>query len=170
MINKTKSSIKKRAVDVISWNDYFLSVAFLSSRRSKDPNTQVGVCIVNEENKIISTGYNGTIKHFSDDDVLWNNDSKLIGKNKYSYLVDAEINAIINAKRIENLTSAAIYITHYPCNNCLKAILQCGIKKIYFCYAKHSEHYDNEASKVLIKHLEIKIKQLPFPDKWINNF
>ena len=57
--------------DYITWDEYFMGIAELSAERSKDPNTQVGACIVNDENKILSIGYNGFPTGCSDDNISW---------------------------------------------------------------------------------------------------
>lgn len=81
--------------DYISWDEYFMGVAILASKRSKDPNTQVGACIVDNNNIILSTGYNGFPFGCSDDDYPWCRDGE---DTKYSYVVHAELNAILNAR------------------------------------------------------------------------
>lgn len=157
----------KKRTENISWDNFFLGVAFLSSFRSKDPNTQVGACIVDNKQRIIATGYNGTVNGFSDDKVLWNNNDSTEGGNKYSYIVDAEINAIINVKGGADKNGATIYVTHYPCNNCLKTILQSGIRRIFYCYTKHPQHLSNLGSRRLIETLGVTVKKLEFPANYL---
>ena len=83
--------------DYISWDEYFMGVAHLSGMRSKDPNTQVGACIVSPDNKILSMGYNGFPKGCSDDEFPWerenDNDRNL---TKYPFVTHSELNAILN--------------------------------------------------------------------------
>ena len=76
--------------DYISWDEYFMGIAMLAARRSKDPNTQVGACIVSQDNIIISTGYNGMPKGCSDDIFPWDRTGE---ETKYPYVVHAELNA-----------------------------------------------------------------------------
>ena len=105
--------------DYINWNEYFMGVAILASKRSKDPNTQVGACIVDENNIILSTGYNGFPYGCSDDEFPWERSGE---DTKYKYVVHAELNAILNA-RGKNLNNARIYVDLFPCNECAKAII-----------------------------------------------
>ena len=110
--------------DFISWDEYFMGVSLLAAKRSKDPNTQVGACIVNQDHIIISTGYNGFPKNCSDDVFPWERTGK---DTKYAYVVHAELNAILNARcSVEGWT---IYVTEAPCHECSNAIVQAGIKR-----------------------------------------
>lgn len=115
---------------VISWDEYFMEVAKISSRRSKDPNTRVGACIVNQENKIVGTGYNGLPYGMDDDEELWSNRSDDILTHKYSRVVHAELNAILNSST--SVRGSTLYVTLYPCNECSKAIVQSGIKRLIY--------------------------------------
>ena len=110
--------------DYISWDEYFMGVALLASCRSKDPNTQVGACIVSPENIILSTGYNGFPVGCSDDEYPWEREGE---HTKYPYVVHAELNAILNASG-KSLRGARIYVDLFPCNECAKAIIQSGIR------------------------------------------
>ena len=117
--------------DYISWDEYFMGVAYLSSMRSKDPNTQVGACIVSQDNKILSMGYNGLP----------------VGcDNKYFYTTHSELNAILNY-RGGSLEGAKIYVTLFPCNECAKAIIQCGIKEVIYDQDKYGDTPGVKASK-----------------------
>ena len=113
----------KRA-DYISWDEYFMGIAMLAARRSKDPSTQVGACIVSQDNIIISTGYNGMPKGCSDDEYPW----ERVGEDtKYPYVVHAELNAVLNANG-RDLRGSKLYVALFPCNECAKAIIQSGVK------------------------------------------
>ena len=116
--------------DYISWDEYFMGVAKLSGMRSKDPNTQVGACIVSQDNKILSMGYNGFPIGCSDDDFPWCRVGDPLN-NKYFYTVHSELNAILNY-RGGTLEGAKLYVTLFPCNECAKAIIQAGIKTIVY--------------------------------------
>ncbi len=116
--------------DYISWDEYFMGVAMLSSMRSKDPNTQVGACIVNEDRKIVGVGYNGFPTGCCDDDLPWEREGEWID-TKYPYVCHAELNAILNSIG-GNLKGCTLYVALFPCNECAKAIIQSGIKKIIF--------------------------------------
>ena len=115
--------------DYISWDEYFMGVAILAAQRSKDPNTQVGACIVSNDNKILSIGYNGMPLNCSDDDFTWERDSA--DDNKYFYTVHSELNAILNY-RGGSLEGSKIYVTLFPCNECAKLIIQAGIKEVVY--------------------------------------
>jgi len=129
--------------DYISWDDYFMGVAILSSYRSKDPNTQVGACIVGEDNRIISTGYNGFPNGCSDDILPWNKNGEFLDV-KYSYVSHAEMNCIISAKR--DLKNCVLYVSLFPCNECSKIIIQSGIKQIYYLDDKYIDTNSCKAS------------------------
>lgn len=120
--------------DYISWDQYFMGVAELSAKRSKDPNTQVGACIINNDKRIIGIGYNGLPRGCSDEEFPWGKDGKL-EDTKYPYVVHAEANAILNAT--QSLKDATIYVTLFPCQECSKLIIQSGISKIYYADNKY---------------------------------
>ena len=126
----------------ISWDEYFMGVALLAAQRSKDPSTQVGACIVDSDNRILSTGYNGFPKGCSDDDFPWNRDPAE-GETKYPYVVHAELNSILNASG-KSLMGAKIYVALFPCNECAKAIIQAGIKEVIYL----SDKYHNTPSTI----------------------
>ena len=132
--------------DYISWDEYFMGVAYLSSMRSKDPNTQVGACIVSQDNKILSMGYNGLPVGCDDDEFPWNRESDSPYDNKYFYTTHSELNAILNY-RGGSLEGAKIYVTLFPCNECAKAIIQCGIKKVIYDQDKYGDTPGVKASK-----------------------
>lgn len=135
--------------DYISWDEYFMGVAILSGHRSKDPNTQVGACIVSEDNKILSMGYNGFPTGCSDDEFPWNRDGEDPYENKYFYSTHSELNAILNY-RGGSLEGAKIYVTLFPCNECAKAIIQCGIRTIVYANDKYSDTPAVRASKRML--------------------
>lgn len=138
--------MQKRS-DYISWDEYFMGVAILAAKRSKDPNTQVGACIVDEDNKILSIGYNGMPIHCSDDEFAWSNDRS--EDNKYLYIVHSELNAILNY-RGGSLKGSKIYVTLFPCNECAKAIIQSGIKEIIYMDDKYGDTVEVQASKKML--------------------
>lgn len=134
--------------DYISWDEYFMGVAALSAMRSKDPGTQVGACIVSPANKILSMGYNGFPIGCSDDDFPWNREGAPLD-NKYFYSTHSELNAILNY-RGGSLEGCKIYVTLFPCNECAKAIIQCGIKEIVYACDKYGETDSVIASKRML--------------------
>ena len=125
----------KRA-DYLTWDEYFMGVAYMSGFRSKDPSTQVGACIVSEDNKILSMGYNGFPKGCSDDEFPWTREGDPLN-NKYFYVTHAEMNAILNY-RGGTLDGAKVYVTLFPCNECAKAIIQAGIKTVIYDSDKYA--------------------------------
>ena len=114
--------------DYITWDEYFMGVARLSARRSKDPNTQVGCCIVSNTNRILSMGYNGFPNGIGDDEFPWEREGEEYD-TKYPYVTHSELNAILNY-RGGSLEGAKLYVSLFPCNECAKAIIQAGIKKV----------------------------------------
>lgn len=131
--------------DYISWDEYFMGVAVLSGMRSKDPNTQVGACIVSEDHKILSMGYNGFPTGCSDDEFPWEREGEPL-ENKYFYTTHSELNAILNY-RGGSLEGATIYVTLFPCNECAKAIIQAGIKEVIYDCDKYADTPSVIASK-----------------------
>ncbi len=131
--------------DYLSWDQYFMGIALLSAQRSKDNSTQVGACIVSEENKILSVGYNGMPTGCSDDCMPWEREGPPL-KSKYFYVCHAELNAILNNNGL-SLKGARIYTTLFPCNECAKAIIQSGIKKVIYLSDKYSTSDSTIASK-----------------------
>lgn len=135
--------------DYISWDEYFMGVAVLSGMRSKDPNTQVGACIVSKDNKILSMGYNGFPTGCSDDDFPWCRDGDPLD-NKYFYTTHSELNAILNY-RGGSLEGTKLYVSLFPCNECAKAIIQAGIKTIIYSSDKYAITPSVIASKRMLK-------------------
>lgn len=127
--------------DYINWDEYFMGVAQLSGHRSKDPNTQVGCCIVSDDNKILSMGYNGFPRGCSDEDFPWDREGNELDGTKYAYVTHAELNAILNY-RGGSLEGASLYVSLFPCNECAKAIIQAGIKRVVY----DSDKYDGTPS------------------------
>ncbi len=135
--------------DYISWDEYFMGVAQLSAQRSKDPSTQVGACIVSSDNKILSMGYNGMPMGCSDDDFPWEKTDESPEHNKYFYSTHSELNAILNY-RGGSLEGTTIYVTLFPCNECAKAIIQSGIRKIIYSCDKYADTPAIIASKRML--------------------
>lgn len=131
----------------ISWDNYFMGVAILSAMRSKDPSTQVGAVIVNQEKRIVGIGYNGFPIGCHDSEFPWMNEGDYL-ETKYPYVVHAEPNAILNANsRTQNCT---MYVTLFPCNECAKLIIQSGIKEIVYIDDKYDGTEANIASKKML--------------------
>ncbi|MBQ0004332.1 MAG: dCMP deaminase family protein [Clostridiales bacterium] len=136
--------------EYISWDEYFMGVSVLAGKRSKDPNTQVGACIVDENNVILSTGYNGFPKGCSDDVFPWDREAEKAEDTKYPYVVHAELNAILNAGG-KSLRGARIYVALFPCNECAKAIIQSGIREVVYLSDKYDGTPMNIASKTMLR-------------------
>lgn len=132
--------------DYISWDEYFMGIALLSAQRSKDNNTQVGACIVSDENKILSVGYNGMPTGCSDDEMPWERDGAQLD-TKYPFVCHAELNAILNTAAPGSLKGAKVYVTLFPCNECAKAIIQCGIREVIYLSDKYADTDGTKASK-----------------------
>ena len=132
--------------DYISWDEYFMGIALLAARRSKDPSTQVGACIVSRDNIIISTGYNGMPKGCSDDDFPWDREGD---DTKYPYVVHAELNAVLNANG-RDLRGSRIYVALFPCNECAKAIIQSGVEEVIYLSDKYGDSMSSLASKRML--------------------
>lgn len=129
-------------LEVINWDQYFMGVALLSAKRSKDPSTQVGACIVSPDKRLISVGWNGmpSSKLHNNDLVFpWGKKSKNELENKYLYVVHAEPNAIFHAK--ESVRGCVMYLTWYPCSECAKTIVQSGISRLVFLHRNTSDRY-----------------------------
>lgn len=150
--------------DYISWDEYFMGVAILSTYRSKDPNTQVGACIVNDENKIVSIGYNGTPRGLNDNEMPWNREGDFIN-SKYAYVCHSELNAILNYNG--SLKGTRIYVTLFPCNECAKAIVQAGIKEIIYLSDKYDGTESNIVSKKILDTVGIKYRKYESTNKKI---
>lgn len=122
-----------------------MGVSLLSGMRSKDPNTQVGACIVSEDNKILSMGYNGFPIGCSDEDFPWDKEGEL-QDTKYAYVTHSELNAILNY-RGGSLKGAKLYVSLFPCNECAKAIIQSGIKTVIYDDDKYAHTPSNIAAR-----------------------
>ena len=142
----------------ISWDEYFMGVALLAAQRSKDPNTQVGACIIDKDNRILSTGYNGFPHGCSDDEFPWNRDEAK-GETKYQFVVHAELNAILNASG-KSLSGAKLYVALFPCHECAKAIIQSGITDVVYLSDKYHNTSSSEASRRMLTAAGVSLTQL----------
>ena len=155
--------------DYISWDEYFMGVALLAAQRSKDPNTQVGACIVSGDessygkNVIISTGYNGFPLGCSDDVFPWEREGGEPNSTKYPFVVHAELNAILNAHG-KSLIGTKIYVALFPCNECAKAIIQSGIREVIYLSNKYSDTDSTKASKRMLESAGVRLTRF-LPDK-----
>lgn len=141
----------------ISWDEYFMGIAHLAGMRSKDPNTQVGACIVSKDNKILSMGYNGFPLGCSDDEFPWDRDGDEL-ETKYPYVTHGEMNAILNY-RGGSLEGTKLYVSLFPCNECTKAIIQAGIKEIVYDSDKYALSPSTIAAKRMLDAASVSYKQ-----------
>ncbi len=135
--------------DYLSWDEYFMAVALLSAQRSKDPNTQVGACVANDQNKIVGVGYNGFPIGCSDDELPWARTGDLL-ETKYPYVCHAELNAVLNSIS-KDLRGCRIYVGLFPCNECTKVIIQAGIEEIIYLSDKYADSDAVKASKRMLE-------------------
>ena len=151
--------------DYLTWDEYFMSIAKITAGRSKDPNTQVGACIVSKDNRILSTGYNGAPNNFDDDKFPWDREGNPL-ETKYMYVCHAEANAIDNfrgyKKEFEN---SRIYVDLFPCNKCAKKIIQSGIKEVIYLSDKYKDSESTIAAKKLFDTCGVKYKKLSNTNK-----
>lgn len=151
--------------DYISWDEYFMGIALLSARRSKDPSTQVGACIVSTENKILSVGYNGMPRCCDDDEYPWDRDGNAL-ETKYMFVCHAELNAILNYSASNgSLKGSKVYTTLFPCNECAKALVQSGVGEIIYYSDKYSNTDSTLASKRMFRSAGIKLTPYEFSGK-----
>ena len=144
-------------MSVISWDEYFMGIALLSAKRSKDPSTQVGACIVDEDNKVVSIGYNGMPRQLDESKLTWEKGEGL--NSKYLYVCHAEFNAILNIRNGSSLKGCTLYVTLFPCNECAKAIIQTGIKKIIYLSDKYADSVSTLASKKMFELAGVKVEK-----------
>lgn len=141
----------------ISWDEYFMGIALLSGERSKDPNSQVGACIVSPDNKILSIGYNGFPIGCSDDEIPWDREGDFVD-TKYPYVCHSELNAILNYTG-STLKQSRIYVTLFPCNECAKAIIQSEIKEVIYMSDKYKDTDSVKVSKKMLDMAGVKYTQ-----------
>ncbi len=153
--------LNKQRSDYLTWDEYFMGVAVLSSLRSKDPSTQVGACIVSIDNRILSIGYNGAPNGFEDRYFPWEREGDYL-KTKYPFVCHAELNAISNFRgNKKDLEGAKLYVTLFPCNECTKLVIQNGIKEIIYLSDKYKDTDGVKASKIMLEECGVKFTEYP---------
>ena len=160
-------NLNKKRENYLTWDEYFMSIAKLSSMRSKDPSTQVGACIVGNDNRILSIGYNGAPNGFSDDSFPWQREGDMLN-TKYAYVCHAEMNAILNYRGTrKELENSKIYVDLFPCNECAKLIIQSGIKEVVYLSSKFKDKDGKlketdsvKASKKMFKECGVKMTEV----------
>lgn len=140
--------MSEKREDYITWGEYFMGVAKLAAQRSKDPNTQVGACIVNSDNMILSVGYNGLPAGCSDDDFPWAREGEVYD-TKYAYVCHAELNAILNSGT-SDLRGSKVYVSLFPCEGCTKALIQKGVKEIIYESDKYHDMPATQAARRML--------------------
>jgi dCMP deaminase len=141
----------------LSWDEYFMGVAFLSSMRSKDPSTQVGACLVNADKCIVGIGYNGFPRGCSDDILPWSRSASDTLHRKYPYVVHAEVNAILN-KCSASIRGATLYVALFPCNECAKVIIQSGIREVVYLHDIYHDTDACKASRIMFRMAGVKLR------------
>ncbi|XP_018329939.1 deoxycytidylate deaminase [Agrilus planipennis] len=151
VLKPENQSLKKsgKREDYLSWDEYFMATAILAAKRSKDPSTQVGACIVNDKKQIVGVGYNGMPRGCSDDEFPWGKGNADELKNKYYYVCHAEMNAILN-KNSAGVENCRMYVALFPCNECAKFIIQSGIREIVYMSDKDHDKNRTIASKRML--------------------
>ncbi len=149
--------MSSKRTDYLSWDEYFMAVALLSAQRSKDPNTQVGACVANAQNKIVGVGYNGFPWGCSDDELPWNREGEYLD-TKYPFVCHAELNAVLNSITFD-LQNCRIYVALFPCNECTKVIIQAGINEIVYLSDKYKETDSVKASKIMLEKSKCSYRQ-----------
>ena len=151
--------------EYLSWDEYFMGLAILSANRSKDPSTQVGACIVSDDNRILSIGYNGAPNGFDDDKFPWAREGNNL-ETKYPYVCHAELNAILNYRGSKkDLEGSKIYVDLFPCNECAKALIQSGIKEVIYLSDKYNGTDGNVASKKLFDECGVKYSRIDLKEE-----
>lgn len=135
-----------------------MGVALLSAKRSKDPSTQVGACIVSDKNKIVGAGYNGLPIGCDDDDFPWEKTGEFMD-TKYPFICHAELNAILNNIGMD-LRGCKIYTALFPCNECAKAIIQSGISEVIYLSDKYEGSDIFKASKLMLDKASVRYRKV----------
>ncbi len=144
---------KDRNGERLTWADHHMLIALVTAQRSPDPNTQVGACLVNAQNKIVGLGYNGFPRGIHNCQFPWKREADNILDTKYPYVVHAEKNAVSNS--VASLEGSILYVTLFPCNECTKDLIQAGVSKVVYLEDKYADTWQSQASKRMLDHLDI---------------
>jgi len=161
MQESTSNEKKTKRPDYITWDEYFMSVAILSGLRSKDPNTQVGACIVNDGNRIVGIGYNGFPSGCNDDVLPWGRIGDYLD-TKYPYVCHAEMNAVLNSD-FGRMVNCRMYVNLFPCNECAKLIIQAGIKQVIYIGDKYPDDEKFVSARRMFKLAGVQLTQMAPP-------
>lgn len=152
-----------KRTDYLTWDEYFMGIAMMSAMRSKDPYTTVGACIVSQDNRILSVGYNGMPRGCSDDEYPWAREGDEL-ETKYYFVCHAELNALLNYSGTD-MKNARCYSTLFPCNECTKALIQAGIREIIYLSDKYDQTKSNIAAKRMFQSAGVTTRQLKLSGK-----
>ncbi|PIR06032.1 MAG: cytidine deaminase [Candidatus Komeilibacteria bacterium CG11_big_fil_rev_8_21_14_0_20_36_20] len=145
----------------LSWDDTFILMADLIAQRSKDPSTQTGAVVVDENNIILGLGYNGWPRGVDEGLFPWDREGgyekEEFLNTKYAYVVHAELNAILNANK--SVRGGKVYCHLFPCNDCAKVIIQAGIKELIYQEDKYIDVDIFQASRKLFEAAGVKLRQ-----------
>lgn len=153
-----------KRTEVIGWDEFFMRVAIAASQRSKDPNTQVGACIADTNNRILSVGYNGTPRGLNDDEFPWGTETDPL-LDKHNYVIHAEANAILNYRgSLKDMAQATVYVTLFPCHECAKTLVQAGIGTVVYLDDKYAGTQDNKISRNILNRCGVAYRQIHLSD------
>ena len=156
-----KEKLGHKRENVLSWDESFMLHAVVASGRSKDPNSQVGACIVGTNNRILSLGYNGAPNKWEDSEFPWDRNNEDAKHNKYPYVIHAEMNALLNYKGDnKDLEGSTVYVTLFPCHECAKCLAQAGIKRVVYLSDKYNDTEDNIMSKTCLNYCGVEFEQI----------
>src|SRR5471030_2251670 len=145
---------------LLDWHSMFMGVALLAAARSKDARKRNGACIASSDYKILGVGYNGLPRGCDDEDpAYWADDDEDPFQSRHSYIVHAEVNAILNCVALP-LTGGTIYATQFPCPRCTQSIIQVGIKTVVYLEKKPHQASLNAASNKLLADAGVAIHSL----------
>lgn len=151
--------------DYLSWEEFFMGTAILASMRSKDPNTQVGACIVSADNRILSIGYNGAPNGFCDEKFPWGKGTNAL-ESKRLFVCHAEKNARLNYRGDpKDLVGARLYVTLFPCNDCAQIVIQSGIKEVVYLSDKYADKDSFKASKIMFDECGVTYRQFDMKEE-----
>lgn len=144
-----------------SWDETFMRMAVLVADRSKDPSTQVGACIVSEDNRILSLGYNGTPNGWADSEFPWGKEAADGYDTKYPYVIHAERNAVLNYGGLHSqLRGSKVFVTHFPCNECAKELVQVGVAEVVYLKSAGSSELSIRASQRILDACGVKVSRM----------
>lgn len=156
----TRTGCQRAGDSVLTWDETFMAIARVVAKRSKDPARQVGAVIVSSDHRVLSLGYNGTPHGFRDEAFPWGKGDPDPLKNKYLYVVHSERNAILNYRgNTRDLEGSTVYVTLFPCNECMKEIAQAGVSRVVYADAPYDDDPIWDASKTIAGYAHVRLDQ-----------